>query len=156
MKYRKAILKDKKEIAEVIFKNYNVKTMKESLRIAKEELDNDYHYVVAENNGKVIGIACWTMHGRPKHNLVHCARVAVLPELRGRGIAKKLFEKMVQDADRFYKSQGQKIRKMYAYAHSSNKLAQRFYKNRGFILEAKLKDHYYKGEDEYIYSMFFE
>jgi len=156
MKYRKAAPKDKKGIAEVLFKNYNIKTKKEALRITKEEFDRHYHYIVAENNGKIVGIACWTMHGRPKHQLAHCARVAVMPELRGKGVARNLFKKMVQDADRFYKSQGHKMRKMYAYAHSSNKLAQRFYKNRGFILEAKLKDHYYKGEDEYIYSMFFE
>ena len=95
-------------------------------------------------------------HARPKHRLVHCSRVAIIPHLRGKGVATKLFETMVQDADKFYKSQGFKMRKMYAYVHSSNKLAQRFYKDRGFILEAKLKDHYYKNQDEYIYSMFFE
>ncbi|MBW2978285.1 GNAT family N-acetyltransferase [Candidatus Woesearchaeota archaeon] len=156
MKYRKATPKDQKRIAEVLFENYNIKTKKEALKITKEEFEKGFHYVIANNNGKIVGIACWAMHGRPKHKLAHCARVAVLPEHREKGIAKKLFKKMVQEADKFYKSQGQKMRKMYAYAHSSNKLAQQFYKRRGFILEAKLKDHYYKGEDEYIYSMFFE
>jgi len=156
MKYQKAIPNDVKQIAEVLLRNYNIKTKAEALRIIKEELGKDYNYIVAKNNDRIVGIACWTIHGRPKHQLAHCARVAVLPEFRGKGIAKNLFRRMVQDADRFYKSQGYKMRKMYAYTHSSNKLAQRFYKNRGFILEAKLKDHYYKGKDEYIYSMFFE
>jgi len=31
-----------------------------------------------------------------------------------------------------------------------------FYKRMGFEEEAKLRDHYYKGKDEYILSMFFE
>ena len=156
MKYRKATKKDEKGIADVLFENYNIKTRKEALRIIREEFERNFNYLVADKNGKIIGIVCWTMHGRPKHQLVHCARVALLPEYRGKGIARNLFKKMVQDADRFYKAQGQKMRKIYAYAHSSNKPAQNFYKRRGFILEAKLKDHYYKGEDEYIYSMFFE
>lgn len=156
MKYRKTTIKDKNAISKVLFENYNIKTEKEAQRIIKEEFERGYNYVVVEDKGKIVGVACWAIHGRPKHRLVHCARVAVLPEYRGKGVAKKLFEKMVQDADKFYKSQGYKMRKMYAYTHSSNKLAQKFYKNRGFILEAKLKDHYYKGEDEYIYSMFFE
>jgi len=156
MKYRKATQKDLKGIAKVLLKNYHIKNIKEALSVANEEFGKDYHYVIAEDKDKVIGIACWTMHGRPKHELAHCARVAVLPEFRGKSVAKKLFEVMVQDADRFYKAHGYKMRKMYAYAHSSNKLAHRFYRNRGFIHEATLKDHYYRGEDEYIYSIFFE
>ena len=155
MIYRKAKPKDAKGIANVLLKNYNIKDKQEALTIAKKEI-KDFNCIVAENKGRIVGISCWRIHGLLKHQLVQSVRLAIMPNLRGKRVATKLFETMVQDADKFYKANNQKIRKMYAFAHSSNKLAQKFYKDRGFIHEATLKDHYYKGEDEFVYSMFFE
>ena len=39
---------------------------------------------------------------------------------------------------------------------NSNKNMKTFYEKIGLVKEAVLKDHFYKGEEEIIYSMFFE
>jgi len=152
---RQAEEKDAEEVADVILKNFNIKTKEEAKEVFAEEL-NRYTYVVAKEGGKIVGIACWRTHGLPKHQLAECGRVAVLPEHDKRGIKTQLFEWVVQDADKFYKSHNTKMRKIYAYVHSSNKRMQQFYERIGLIKEAVLKDHYYKGEDEFVYSMFFD
>jgi len=61
-----------------------------------------------------------------------------------------------EEADKFFKKQNLKLRKMFAMVRSTNKKLKSFYKKMGFIQEATLKDHYYKGDDEYILSLFFE
>ena len=157
MRYRQAKTSDCEHIAEVLLKNYNLKDMKEARIVAKAELDM-YNCIVAEvkKTGQIIGIAGWRQHGLPKHQLVETVRMAIDPELRGKGIARTLFKKMIQDAHKHYRSHGLKLRKLYAYAHTNNKLAMKFYKRRGMIHEATLKDHFYNGESEAIFSMFFE
>ncbi len=154
-KCRKADAKDADSAAVVLLKNYNIKNLDEAKKAFLEELSR-YSYVVVEENGKIIGIACWRTHGLPKHQLAESGRVAVLPEQKGKGVATALFERIVQDADKFYKAHGTKLRKIYAYVHSSNKKAAEFYSGLGLIKEAVLKDHYYKGEDEFVYSMFLD
>ena len=152
---RQAEEKDSAEVVEVLVKNFNIKTKEEAKNVFLEELQR-YTFVVAVEDGKIVGIASWRTHGLPKHMLAECGRVAVLPEYDKKGIKTDLFEWVVQDADKFYKSHKAKVRKIYAYVHSSNKRMQKFYENLGLIQEAVLKDHYYKGEDEYVYSMFFD
>jgi N-acetylglutamate synthase-like GNAT family acetyltransferase len=153
--YRKALAEDVDGVAPVLLKNYNIKSKEEAKEVFLEEL-SIYNYIVAEDDGKIVGIACWRMHGLPKHSLAECARVAIMPKYKGKGVATELFGRIVRDADRFYKTHNSKLRKIYAYMHSSNKKAQEFFSSLGLIQEAILKDHYYKGEDEYIYSMFMD
>lgn len=153
--YRKAEASDAAQAAKVLVENYNMKDMEEAKRVFLEEISR-YHYLVAEEEGKVVGVACWRVHGLPKHQLAEVGRVARLQEYQGRGITTKLFRKLVQDADKFYKAHGTKLRKIYAYVHSTNKKAKMFYERLGLIKEAELKDHYYKGEDEFVYSMFMD
>ncbi len=153
--YRKAAAEDSDEAAKVLLKNYNMKDMGEAKSVFNEEFER-YSYMVALDGKKVIGVGCWRMHGLPKHMLAESSRIAVLPEYRGKGVATELFGKVVRDADRFYKAHGSKLRKLYVYVHSSNKKAQEFYEKLGLVKEAELKDHYYKGEDEFIYSLFMD
>ena len=63
---------------------------------------------------------------------------------------------MMQDADRYFKKKNLKLRKVYVLIHSDNKKLRDFFKAKGFIQETVLKDHYYKGTDEHILSLFFE
>lgn len=153
--YRKASIEDADSAAGVLLKNYNIKNLEEAKEVYLEEL-SIYNYILAEDEGRIIGIACWRMHGLPKHQLAECSRVAILPKYKGTGVATELFGKVVRDADRFYKTHSSKLRKIYAYVHSSNKKAQEFFSGLGLIREAVLKDHFYKGEDEFIYSMFMD
>ena len=155
MKYRKATSKDAKGIANVLVNSYNIKTIKEGIVVFRNETLKKYNYLVAVENGRVVGIVTWQMHGLPKHELCELDRIAVLPEYRGMGIAKELFKCLIKEANKEYKRKGYRLRKLYILTHASNKKAQKFYEALGCKREAALKSHFYKGEDEYVYSRFF-
>ncbi len=136
-------------------KSNDAKDLKEGSQVFKNEIKKFHHYIVAENNGKIIGIVTWLMHGLPKHQLCELDRIAVLPEYRGKGIAKKLFNALIKDVKSFYKKNKSKLRKLYLLTHADNIRAHKFYEKLGFKHETTLKRHYYKNKDEYVYSMFF-
>ena len=155
MKIRKAASKDADGIANVLVQSYNIKDLKEGINVFKNETKKFHSYIVAEEKGKIIGIATWLMHGLPKHQLCELDRIAVLPECRGKGVAKKLFNALVKDAKSFYRKNKLKLRKLYLLTHAENVRAHKFYEKLGFRREATLKEHYYKDKDEYVYSVFF-
>ena len=154
MKIRKANSKDAKGIANVLMKSYNIKDIKEGIGVFKNEIKKNHNYIVAQENGKIIGIVTWLMHGLPKHQLCELDRIAVLPQYRGKGVSKKLFNALVKDAKSHYKKNKSKLRKLYLLTHAENKRAQKFYEKLGFRHETTLKQHYYKDVDEYVYSIF--
>lgn len=156
MKIRKAVLKDAKGIANVLVKSYNIKDLKEGINVFKNEIRKNHHYIIAEENGKIMGIVTWLMHGLPKHQLCELDRIAVLPEYRGKGVSIKLFDALIEDAKSFYKKNKSKLRKLYLLTHADNERAQRFYEKLGFKHETTLKEHYYKDKDEFVYSVFFD
>ena len=156
MKIRKANSKDAKGIANVLVLSYNIKDLREGAETFKNETKKQHHYTVAQENGKIIGIVTWIMHGLPKHQLAELDRIAVLPEYRGKGVAHKLFDALIKDAKQFFKKNKSKLRKIYLLTHADNTRAHKFYEKLGFRHEATLKRHYYKGKDEYVYSMFFD
>ncbi len=156
MRIRKSASKDAKGVANVLMQSYNIGDLSEGISVFRNEAKNNHNYIVAEENGKIIGIAAWVTHGLPKHQLCELDRIAVLPECRGKGAAKKLFNGLVRDAKSFYRENNSKLRKLYLLTHASNIRAHKFYEKLGFKHETTLKEHYYKGKDEYVYSMFFE
>ena len=156
MKLRKATPKDAKGIANVLKQSYNIKDLKEGINVFKNETKKFHNYVVAEHDGEIIGIVTWIAHGLPKHQLCELDRIAVLPEYRGKGIARELFNALVNDAKLFYKKHNSKLRKLYLLTHADNIRAQKFYEKLAFKHETTLKDHYYKNKDEFVYSMFFD
>ena len=155
MKLRKATPKDAKGIANVLEKSYSIKTIKEGINVFKEETKKLHNFIVAEGDGKLIGIVTWVKQGLLRHQLCELDRIAVLPEYRGKGVAKKLFDALVKDAKSYYKKHNSKLRKLYLLTHVGNKRAHKFYEKLGFKYETTLKKHYYKDKDEYVYSMFF-
>jgi len=156
MKIRKAALKDAKGIANVLMQSYNIKDLKEGIDAFKNEIKKQHHYIIAEENNKIIGVVTWIIHGLPKHQLAELDRIAVLPEYRGKGIAQKLFQSLIKDAKSFYKKNKSRLRKLYLLTHADNIRAHKFYGKLGFKHETTLKQHYYKDKDEYVYSMFFD
>ncbi|MBU90656.1 hypothetical protein CMO94_03860 [Candidatus Woesearchaeota archaeon] len=155
MKFRKATLKDARGIADVLVKSYNIKDLKEGIVVFKTETKKSHNYIVAEEKGRITGIVTWVVHGLRKHQLCELDRIAVIPQYRGIGVAKKLFDALVKDAKSYYKKHKQKLRKLYLLTHADNVRAHKFYEKLGFKHETTLKGHYYKDKDEFVYSMFF-
>lgn len=101
--------------------------------------------LVAKRKGKVIGFVTWKNIGKPKHKLIELTRIEVNKKYQNQSIATNLFQRMLKRI---------KFRKLFLTTHKSNIIAHRFYKKIGMKYETKLKDHYYNGEDEFVYSMF--
>ena len=74
----------------------------------------------------------------------------------GKGVGKGLVNELIKDADKWYKSMGENIRKLYLLTHESNVDAHIFYEKVGFDHETTLEDHYYKNKNERVYSKFFK
>ena len=152
---REATYDDKDQIAKVLLDFYNMNDVDEAIQSFNNELDKDFHYIAAEEDGKIIGLVTWLMHGLPKHGLFELDRICILSEARGKGVGKKLVDKLIDNASKWYDKEGEKIRKLYLLTHEDNKNAHSFYEKVGFSHETTLKDHYYKDQDERVYVMFF-
>ena len=49
---------------------------------------------MADNDGRIAGIATWQMRGLPKHELCELDRIAVLKEFRGKVDGKVIAERL--------------------------------------------------------------
>ena len=155
MEIRKATLEDAEQIAEVLISFYNMDSLEEAKQTFLDEKNKGFHYIVAEDDGKIVGLITWLVHGLPKHGLCELDRICLLTECRGKGIGKQLFEALIKDADEFYKKNNSKLRKLYLLCHETNKEAHKFYEKMGLKHETTLREHYYKDKDEFVFSMFF-
>ena len=154
--YRKATLKDANQISSVLMDFYNMKDANEAAKAFISEIEKDFHYIVAVQNDVIIGLVTWLCHGLPKHGLFELDRICLLSESRGKGIGKGLIEELIIDADKWYKTMGGNIRKLYLLTHEDNVDAHIFYEKVGFDHETTLEDHYYKNKNERVYSKFFK
>ena len=152
---REASYDDKEQIAEVLLDFYNMNDYDEAIKSFTTELEKDFHYLVAEENGKIIGLVTWLMHGLPKHGLFELDRICILSDARGKGVGRMLVDRLIIDASKLYDKEGESIRKLYLLTHEDNKNAHVFYEKVVFVHDATLKDHYYKNQDERVYVMFF-
>jgi len=152
---KEATHNDKSQIAEVLLDFYNMSDLNEAINAFLSELEKDFHYIVAVENGKIIGLVTWFMHGLPKHGLFELDRICILSASRGKGVGIMLVDRLVDDARKWYKKLDEDIRKLYLLTHEDNKNAHAFYEKIGFEHETTLKDHYYDNKDERVYSMFF-
>ena len=153
--YRKATVKDAEQISSVLIDFYNMKDTNEASEAFTSEMEKDFHYIVALQDDVVIGLVTWLSHGLPKHGLFELDRICLLSEARGKGVGKDLINELIIDADKWYKSMGENIRKLYLLTHEDNVGAHIFYEKVGFVHETTLKDHYYKDQNERVYSKFF-
>ena len=152
---KEATHNDKSQIAEVLLDFYNMSDLNEAINVFLSELEKDFHYIVAVENGKIIGLVTWFMHGLPKHGLFELDRICILSASRGKGVGIMLVDRLVDDARKWYNKLDEDIRKLYLLTHEDNKNAHAFYEKIGFEHETTLKDHYYDNKDERVYSMFF-
>ena len=154
--YRRATLKDANQISSVLIDFYNMKDANEASEVFISEMEKDFHYIVALQDDVIIGLVTWLPHGLPKHGLFELDRICLLSGARGKGVGKDLINELITDADKWYKSMGENIRKLYLLTHEDNVDAHIFYEKVGFDHETTLKDHYYKNQNERVYSKFFE
>ena len=153
--YRRATIKDADQISPVLIDFYNMKDANEAGKAFISEMEKDFHYIVALQDDVIIGLVTWLSHGLPKHGLFELDRICLLSEARGKGVGKGLINELIIDADKWYKSMGANIRKLYLLTHEDNVGAHIFYEKVGFVHETTLKDHYYKDQNERVYSKFF-
>lgn len=154
MEYRPATGADARGVAAVLIQSYNIASLEEGEAAFREELGRGIRYLVAVEEGRVLGLTSWMPHGLPKHGLAELDRIAVSPEMRGKGVAAELFRALLADAEAHYRTHGHGLRKLFLMTHADNLTAQAFYRKMGFRAEATLKDHFYKGKDEIVMSLF--
>ncbi len=154
MEYRRATDADASGIAAVLIRSYNIASPEEGEAAFRQECGRGLRYLVAAAEGRVQGLISWVPHGLPKHELAELDRIAVAPEMRGRGIAAELCRALIEDADAYFREHGHRLRKLFLMTHADNAVAQAFYRKMGFQVEATLRDHFYKGKDELVMSLF--
>src|SRR3989344_1789996 len=111
MAIREALPGDAEQISAVLHACYNIGDIAEGAAVFRDEVRKGHQYIVAEENGRIIGIVTLIVHGLFKHGLAELDRIAVLPEGRGKGIAVALFEALVAHAKEAYKKNGAALRK---------------------------------------------
>ena len=156
VKVREATLKDVDQICYVLVDFYNMEDNAEAKKAFISEMEKDFHYIVATQNDKIIGLVTWLPHGLPKHGLFELDRICILSDARGKGVGRILVDELIVSANKWYAGLGHRMRKLYILTHESNVNAHKFYEKINFIHETTLSDHYYKGQDERVYVKFFE
>ena len=151
---RNAKKEDSLQIADVLLDFYNMEDQEEAKKVFFNELEKEFHYIVAIEDNEILGLVTWLVHGLPKHGLFELDRICILGNSRGKGIGKKLVYALIDDAKGWYMSRNGKARKLYLLTHEDNKNAHLFYEKVGFKHETTLKDHYYKNQDERVYTIF--
>jgi len=153
---RKAEEKDSQGIGKVLEQGYSIKSVEEGIQVFRNETAKGWSFIVAESQGKVIGLVSWAMKGLPRHGLIELDRIAVSKEFRGKGIAKKLFDSLEKNARTFFVSENSKLRKLFLFTHEDNERAISFYTKMGLEKDALLKNHYYDNKNELVMSKFFK
>ncbi|MSS72498.1 MAG: GNAT family N-acetyltransferase [Candidatus Latescibacteria bacterium] len=154
MECRPATEADARGIAAVLIQSYNIASLEEGEAAFRGEMVRGYRYLVAVEGDAILGLTSWAPHGLPKHGLAELDRIAVASEGRGQGIAERLFQALLSDADAHYRAHSHGLRKLFLMTHADNLRAQAFYRKMGLQAEATLKDHFYKGKDEIVMSLF--
>jgi ribosomal protein S18 acetylase RimI-like enzyme len=154
MEYRRAVEADARGIAAILMQSYNIASLAEGEAVFREEQGRGIRYLVALEDGQVVGLTSWMVHGLPKHGLAELDRIAVSPAMRGQGVGAELFQALLANAGAHYLAHGGRLRKLFLMTHADNLRAHAFYQKMGFMIEATLKDHYYQGKDELVMSLF--
>ena len=61
--FKKATSDDKNEIAQVLLDFYNMNDLNEAINAFSSEFEKDFHYIVAIEQDKIIGLITLLMHG---------------------------------------------------------------------------------------------
>jgi len=155
IKIRKAYCEDGPKISQLLKSKYSFKSAVEAERIFNDEFLSQ-HFRIAHDNGEIVGLISWRTQGTTDHGVAELTRITVSNKVKDREFVKEmLFDVMIAEADYFYKQNGSKLRKVYSLIHADNRHVKEFFENKGMKQEAILRNHFHKGTDELVFSLFF-
>ncbi len=151
----KASRQDSEAVSKLLKERYNFISLKEANRTFKTECRNQ-HFRVAKDDGCVVGLISWRPQGTINHGVAELTRITVSLDAADPVLIKEmLFDVMIAEADFFYKQHSSKLRKVFSMIHADNRQVKEFFIDKGMQQEAILRNHFYRGTDELIFSMFF-
>jgi len=120
VEFRRARIGDAEGIAKVLIANYRIEDEGEAIEVFKKEFVKGHNFMVALDEGRIVGVASWSRHGLPRHRLAWMNRFAALSDTPFE-IKEELFSRVVQEIEQTYKETNQKLRKIFVFCHESNK-----------------------------------
>ena len=154
MHIRKASCQDSEVVSKLLKSKYSFASEDEALQTFSEECQYN-HFRIAEEDGCAVGIISWQPEGTLRHGVVELTRLAIdMNSHNPKQIKEMLFDGMIAEADYFYKQQGYKLRKVFSMIHADCRHIKEFYENKGMQQEAVLRDHFHRGKDELVFSLF--
>ena len=152
---RRASLKDGRAVSELLKQKYSFVSLKQARKTFAFEFVHNHHFRIAEIDGRIVGLVSWRPQGILKHGVVELTRIAIeIGVSNARQVKEALFDVMVAEADFYYKKQGYRLRKVFSLIHADDKVIKEFFIDKGMQQEAVLKNHFYRGKDELVFSLF--
>lgn len=152
---RKATCEDSQLVSKLLHQRYRFNSPDEARTVFDAECVWQ-HFRIAERDGEPVGLISWHPQGTIEHGVVELTRIAVSPTISNRMYVKEmLFDQMVAEADYYYKQHGSRLRKVFSMIHADNEEVKEFFTNKGMQQEAILRNHFRRGTDELVFSLFF-
>ena len=155
MQIRKPTEEDAEKIGEFLEKCFKTTYEGQGKDAFLNELGRGHNFFILEVDEELKGVGSWTLRGLPHHEVIRINRLRVRKK-EDIELAKPLFRAMAEDADKFFKSKGFKLRKVFQLVHSNDQPMIDTLESLGLEKEAVIKEHFWKGINEYVYSMFLE
>ena len=152
MQIRKATEEDAERVGGFMGKCYKTSYDGQGKEVFLNEFGRRHNFFVLEEEGEIKGVGSWTLRGLPHHEVVRINRLSV-SKREDIDLAKPLFRALAEDADKYFKSKGFKLRKVFQLVHSNDSPMIEILESLGLEKEAVIKEHFWKGIDEFVYSM---
>jgi len=156
IRIHKASLRDCREISELLQQKYYFSSLEEARSVFVHEYKHKHHLRVACVGNSIVGMVSWRPERIVQYGVVELTRIAVLKTLPNLGeVRESLFGVMIAEADFYYKKHNCHLRKVYSMIRADNNFLKEFFIDKGMQQEAVLKDHFHRGENELVFSLFF-
>ena len=155
MDIRKTTEKDADMMGKFMENCYKTTHLGQGREVYLHEYKRGHQFFVLEVDSQPKGIGSWTLRGLPHRKVIRINRLGVSKK-EDIAYAKPLFRALAEDADQYLKSKGFKLRKVFQLVHSNDQPMIDILESLGLEREAVIKEHFWKGINEFVYSMFLE